>query len=207
MIKARYYLFSFLEASFTIVAFILSGYFNYVANDHVMLVNIAVWIGIDIAIYVLLSLLFYAFKKSIKQIYYFGVASGLFGIVICCLARAKSLYEYSFLSIFSFGATVLSLIDLIIQGDRKNIKYMICNKIPLYLYNKLQDLSMKDQENASSIIEFFYKTNDSFKLKDAASVIGLSEKQTTKLLKKMIDCGAVVTNGNTSTRSYSINYE
>ena len=205
MKKIRYYLFSIFEACLTVVAFILAGHFNYVANDYVILVNIAIWSGIDLAIYVILSLLFFICRKKIKQIYYFGIASGFFGIVICCLARVKSLEDSSFLATFSFIATVLSLLDLILKGDQKNIKYMICNKITLSLYNKIQDLSITDQKYASTIIESFNKNNDGFKLKDAASVIGLSENQTNKLLKKMINCGAVVSDGNTVARNYSIN--
>jgi Fic family protein len=94
---------------------------------------------------------------------------------------------------------------LILKGDQKNIKYMICNKIPLSLYTKIQDLSVTNQKYASIIIESFNKKNDGFKLKDASSVIGLSENQTNKLLKKMINCGAVVSEGNTVSRNYSIN--
>ncbi len=204
MIKLRYIVFSILEAALTAICFpLLNLIFKYDANKCVLLLNLLIWTGIDLLIYFILSFVFRLFKRSIKQVYYIGVASGFIGVMLFCMSRAYSIEEYTFLSVFGFVASILSVVDLVVKNDQKNIEYIIKNKVNENYLNMIGELSLNDRKKLVLVIEKFIKV-DYFKLNDASKLLGLSDRNTSKILKKGMDKKIIESEGNTNTKVFRI---
>ena len=185
----------------TLILFILAGIF-YIANEHSILTNTIVWLILNLLAYI--SMIFIPFfqKKTVRYIDLWAFASGLFAIMLYCLSQAKSIEDYSYLSVLSYIAGILSLGELLLSNQRKVESAFIQNNTNAEVLKKISDLPIDIQQDIKKLIAEYDK--DTFKLKNAANLLKKSEYRTRKIIKLVVERSIVIEKGNTSAKQYQI---
>jgi hypothetical protein len=141
-------------------------------------------------------------KKTVRYIDLWAFASGLFAIMLYCLSQAKSIEDYSYLSVLSYIAGILSVGELLLSNQRKVESAFIQNNTNPEVLKKISDLPIDIQQDIKKLIAEYDK--DTFKLKNAASLLKKSEYRTRKIIKLAVERSIVIEKGNTSAKQYQI---
>jgi hypothetical protein len=192
----------FLVAIITITLFALTGQF-YFANEHSLLTNTFVWLVLCFIAY--MSVIFIPFfqKKQVRYIDLFAFASGLLAIMLYCLSQAKSIDEYTYLSVLSYIAGILSIFEMFFCNQRKIERVLLQNKTPPQFLNMISDLPIDIQQDIINLARTHTK-GQHFKLIDATNTLNKSEYRTRKVLKIAIERSIIIEEGNTAAKKYQI---
>ena len=185
----------------TLILFILAGIF-YIANDHSILTNTIVWLIINLLAYISMIFIPYFRKKTVRYVDLLAFASGFFAIMLYCLSQAKSIEDYSYLSVLSYIAGILSVCELLLINQRKVENAFIQNNTNPEVLKRISDLPIDIQQDIKKLIDEYDK--DTFKLKNAASLLKKSEYRTRKIIKLAVERSIVIEKGNTSAKQYQI---
>ena len=185
----------------TLILFILAGIF-YIANDHSILTNTIVWLIINLLAYISMIFIPYFRKKTVRYVDLLAFASGFFAIMLYCLSQAKSIEDYSYLSVLSYIAGILSVCELLLINQRKVENAFIQNNTNPEVLKRISDLPIDIQQDIKKLIVEYEK--DTFKLKNAASLLKKSEYRTRKIIKLAVERSIVIEKGNTSAKQYQI---
>ena len=185
----------------TLILFILAGIF-YIANDHSILTNTIVWLIINLLAYISMIFIPYFRKKTVRYVDLLAFASGFFAIMLYCLSQAKSIEDYSYLSVLSYIAGILSVCELLLINQRKVENAFIQNNTNPEVLKRISDLPIDIQQDIKKLIVEY--DNDTFKLKNAANLLKKSEYRTRKIIKLAVERSIVIEKGNTSAKQYQI---
>ena len=186
----------------TLILFAITGQF-YVANDHSILTNTFDWLFLVAIAYIAIIFIPFFQKKAVRYIDLWAFASGLLSIMLYCLSQAKSIDEYSYLSVLSYIAGILSVFELLIRGQRNVEKLFWQSNVNPKIKNRMINLPLDIQNDIYRLATEFEGGKD-FKLIDAALVLKKSERRTRKVIKEAVTHSIIVEEGNTSARKYRI---
>lgn len=186
----------------TLVLFAITGQF-YVANEHSILTNTFVWLFLVALAYFVIIFIPYFQKKAVRYIDLWAFASGLLSIMLYCLSQAKSIDEYSYLSVLSYIAGILSVFELLIRGQRNVEKLFWQSNVNPKIKDRIINLPLDVQNDIYRLATEFEGGKD-FKLTDAALVLKKSERRTRKVIKEAVAHSIIAEEGNTSARKYRI---
>lgn len=186
----------------TLFLFAITGQF-YVANEHSILTNTFVWLFLAALSYFVIIFIPYFQKKAVRYIDLWAFASGLLSIMLYCLSQAKSIDEYSYLSVLSYIAGILSVFELLLRGQRNVEKLFWQNNVNPKIKDRIINLPLDVQNDIYRLATEFEEGKD-FKLTEAALVLKKSERRTRKIIKEAVAHSIIVEEGNTSARKYRI---
>lgn len=186
----------------TLFLFAITGQF-YVANEHSILTNTFVWLFLVALSYFVIIFIPYFQKKAVRYIDLWAFASGLLSIMLYCLSQAKSIDEYSYLSVLSYIAGILSVFELLLQGQRNVEKLFWQSNVNPKIKGRIINLPLDVQNDIYRLATEFEGGRD-FKLTDAALVLKKSEHRTRKVIKEAVAHSIIAEEGNTSARKYRI---
>lgn len=186
----------------TLFLFAITGQF-YVANEHSILTNTFVWLFLAALSYFVIIFIPYFQKKAVRYIDLWAFASGLLSIMLYCLSQAKSIDEYSYLSVLSYIAGILSVFELLLRGQRNVEKLFWQNNVNPKIKDRIINLPLDVQNDIYRLATEFEGGRD-FKLTDAALVLKKSERRTRKVIKEAVTHSIIAEEGNTSARRYRI---
>ena len=186
----------------TLFLFAITGQF-YVANEHSILTNTFVWLFLVALSYFVIIFIPYFQKKAVRYIDLWAFASGLLSIVLYCLSQAKSIDEYSYLSVLSYIAGILSVFELLLRGQRNVEKLFWQSNVNPKIKDRIINLPLDVQNDIYRLATEFEEGKD-FKLAEAALVLKKSERRTRKIIKEAVAHSIIVEEGNTSARKYRI---
>ena len=186
----------------TLFLFAITGQF-YVANEHSILTNTFVWLFLAALSYFVIIFIPYFQKKAVRYIDLWAFASGLLSIMLYCLTQAKSIDEYSYLSVLSYIAGILSVFELLLRGQRNVEKLFWQNNVNPKIKDRIINLPLDVQNDIYRLATEFEGGRD-FKLTDAALVLKKSERRTRKVIKEAVTHSIIAEEGNTSARRYRI---
>lgn len=189
----------------TLVLFMLAGVF-YIANEHSILTNTIVWLFLVSIAYV--SVIFIPFfqKRTVRYIDLWAFAAGLFTIMIYCLSQAKSIDEYSYLSVLSYIAGIISVYELLLSNQRKVDKVLIQINTNPQILKLIGDLPIDVQQDIQKLINE-YENKPFFKLTDATNILKKSEYKTRKIIKLAIERSIIEEQGNMSAKQYQVSHK
>ncbi|MBO5109553.1 MAG: hypothetical protein J6D21_02445 [Clostridia bacterium] len=186
----------------TLFLFAITGQF-YVANEHSILTNTFVWLFLAALSYFVIIFIPYFQKKAVRYIDLWAFASGLLSIMLYCLSQAKSIDEYSYLSVLSYIAGILSVFELLLRGQRNVEKLFWQSNVNPKIKDRIINLPLDVQNDIYRLATEFEEGKD-FKLTEAALVLKKSERRTRKIVKEAVAHSIIVEEGNTSARKYRI---
>ena len=186
----------------TLILFAITGQF-YVANDHSILTNTFVWLFLVAIAYIAIIFIPFFQKKAVRYIDLWAFASGLLSIMLYCLSQAKSMDEYSYLSVLSYIAGILSVFELLLRGQRNVEKLFWQSNVNPKIKDRIINLPLDVQNDIYRLATEFEEGKD-FKLTEAALVLKKSERRTRKIVKEAVAHSIIVEEGNTSARKYRI---
>ena len=123
--------------------------------------------------------------------------------MLYCLSQAKSIDEYSYLSVLSYIAGILSVFELLLRGQRNVEKLFWQNNVNPKIKDRIINLPLDVQNDIYRLATEFEEGKD-FKLTEAALVLKKSERRTRKIIKEAVAHSIIVEEGNTSARKYRI---
>ena len=185
----------------TLILFILAGIF-YIANEHSILTNTIVWLTLNLLAYISMIFIPCFQKKAVRYVDLWAFASGLFAIMLYCLSQAKSIEDYSYLSVLSYIAGILSVCELLLSNQRKVENAFIQSSTNPEVLKRISDLPIDIQQDIKKLIAEYDK--DTFKLKNAAILLKKSEYRTRKIIKLAVERSIIIENGNTSAKQYCV---
>lgn len=175
----------------------------YSATDHTILTSIIVWtIALVLSYFLTMLIPFIIYKR----IYYDGlvVVASLGTVIICCLARSKNLDDYLFVSVVGFVFTILGGFELILRLGKANAYKKKRRAIPKqYLaykesFGKAEWLLME-----RVIVNLLEK--ESITIRKASILLEIGERKTSALLRKGVDANLLLSQGNTSSKTFFLN--
>lgn len=194
-----------LSAAIGFVSFALyaiMGHF-YVASEHVILLNVIVWLVLVTFAYLIFIFIPWFGKR--KYYYFDGIAfaSGILAIIIYCLSQAKRIDEYNFLEVISFIAGLLTIVDFVIRGNSKVREIEIHRGINFAVTDKIKFVPVATQQKLLMLYSKF-KEVEVFKLSDAAEALKVKKNSASKILHEGVLVGLFAENGQTKNKIYSI---
>lgn len=186
----------------TLFLFAITGQF-YVANEHSILTNTFVWLFLAALSYFVIIFIPYFQKKAVRYIDLWAFASGLLSIMLYCLSQAKSIDEYSYLSVLSYIAGILSVFELLLRGQRNVEKLFWQSNVNPKIKDRIINLPLDVQNDIYRLATEFEEGKD-FKLTEAALVMKKSERRTRRIIKEAVAHSIIVEEGITSARKYRI---
>lgn len=186
----------------TLILFAFTGHF-YFANEHSILTNTIVWLVLNFIAYS--SVIFFPFfqKKRVKYVDLWAFASGLLATMLYCLSRAKSIDEYSYLSVLSYISGILSIFELFLHSQRKVEKSLMQGKTEQKYIDLMSELPLDLQHDIIKLI-LTYEKMPFFKFSDAVNTLKKNEYRTRRIIKSAIACSIIAEEGNTSAKKYHI---